>query len=539
MGVRQGWTGGLAAGVSDLRPQELNLDIRSEARPVRPGTLPAREAATAASKWLCWGMGCASSLLASSLAGGGGAAPTPSAPHVDTLEARTRSALQAIIAYRARQRSCDRHTSFMRICLSFPVIREAFKSIRAVFVHCDTNGDGTIDAGELGTAMRALGAQLAPEAVQEMFGFGHVEGSVAAKRSLSFREFVICLCIGSVLQLFPLLRAMPLPEELAPVSAPSERDGGSTSSEGGGDKRGDAGGPGGAGHAEDSQASDSSKSESSPLAGGGAQRRRGEGVGVDAMLPPVEPHLTTTSCPLPTALPHAPLAADLGLPSEDGTSAQLFDSGRSLVRALRLVLEAFLLFDVDASGTIDRNEVLAIIDAENQSAGRMLAAGRAATAASGGVEAAAPATVAGASSHSLASPTARELSSSTSAAVMACPAPRATPHAPSTGGSLLLTPLSLRSHSVPKALAFSSASSPSRVARAGISVGGRRRGVGNYQNALLSRERWLELDCERCGMGVRSSHSSCSVPSLGQPAAAFVISLRDVILSVSRQAPRR
>ena len=43
--------------------------------------------------------------------------------------------------------------------------------------------------------MRALGAQLAPEAVQEMFGFGHVEGSVAAKRSLSFREFFICLCI--------------------------------------------------------------------------------------------------------------------------------------------------------------------------------------------------------------------------------------------------------------------------------------------------------------------------------------------------------
>lgn len=59
--------------------------------------------------------------------------------------------------------------------------------------------------------------------------------------------------------------------------------------------------------------------------------------------------------------------------SGSGTSAfrrsAVFAHGQRLVKALRLVLEAYVLFDRDASGTIDRNEVLGMIDESTKGAG--------------------------------------------------------------------------------------------------------------------------------------------------------------------------
>lgn len=40
---------------------------------------------------------------------------------------------------------------------------------------------------------------------------------------------------------------------------------------------------------------------------------------------------------------------------------QLLEGGAELIEAIRIAVESYLLFDADASGTIDRDEVLAII----------------------------------------------------------------------------------------------------------------------------------------------------------------------------------
>ena len=221
-------------------------------------------------------------------------------------------------------------------------------------------------------AMRALGAQLSAEATEEMFGFGlfsQPSASVAAWRSLGFREFVSCLCIGSVLQLFPLL---PVPVPTGPSSAwwVGESAGAAPS---------------------DSQSSDKSEGSASAMRVAGELLLPGAGV---LLLPaPLKlPAPQPLPAPAPLPLPASPANAAAGvLPAprtagggelqappaslEEGDGAA--ESGRTLVRALRLVLEAYVLFDTDASGTIDRAEVLAIIDAENLLASRALAAGRA------------------------------------------------------------------------------------------------------------------------------------------------------------------
>jgi hypothetical protein len=48
----------------------------------------------------------------------------------------------------------------------------------------------------------------------------------------------------------------------------------------------------------------------------------------------------------------------------------LYARGQKLVKALRLVLEAYILFDADASGTIDKEEVLAMIREKGSGGGR-------------------------------------------------------------------------------------------------------------------------------------------------------------------------
>jgi len=40
---------------------------------------------------------------------------------------------------------------------------------------------------------------------------------------------------------------------------------------------------------------------------------------------------------------------------------KILEGGKELVEAIRIAVEAYLLFDADANGTIDREEVLAII----------------------------------------------------------------------------------------------------------------------------------------------------------------------------------
>lgn len=184
------------------------------------------------------------------------------------------------------------------------MLQKAFVSIRSVFRQYDVDNSGAIDPKELGACMRALGAHLPDKELKEMFEFANMSSS----GSLSFKEFLLCLAIGSVLQLFPLLRAYS-----------------------GLDLRKLASG---------TDFSSSAKSVGSEgSTGDGPAGGRGGGGG-DGESPE----------------------------EEDLKRSALYGPGRRLVAALRLVLEAYILFDADGSGTIDRNEVLAIVDEENRKA---------------------------------------------------------------------------------------------------------------------------------------------------------------------------
>lgn len=98
---------------------------------------------------------------------GGGKAPKPAA--VQSLEERTKLALQEIILYRMEHaKDASATASFNRIILKFPAIRAAFASIKTVFKRFDVDGNGSIDSRELGNAMASLGAKLTPEAVNAM-----------------------------------------------------------------------------------------------------------------------------------------------------------------------------------------------------------------------------------------------------------------------------------------------------------------------------------------------------------------------------------
>jgi hypothetical protein len=51
--------------------------------------------------------------------------------------------------------------------------------------------------------MASLGAHMSPADLADMFAYANMTETGA----LSFKEFVLCLAMGAVLQLFPLMRA--------------------------------------------------------------------------------------------------------------------------------------------------------------------------------------------------------------------------------------------------------------------------------------------------------------------------------------------
>ena len=197
-------------------------------------------------------------------------------------------------------------------------------------------GNGTIDSSELGNAMKALGAQLTPVAVEQMFGYA----KMTEEGALTFKEFLICLCIGSVLQLFPLLKAYSQVDLKKLMRGSGVDDDGTASmaSSGSAASASHQGSSGGPHKLNSSTRSDTGDSEASDNSSGKHHHQQQPSAPVSPLVDPLL----------------------------EGSA--LYESGRRLVRALRLVLEAYVLFDTDASGTIDREEVLAIIDEENRKA---------------------------------------------------------------------------------------------------------------------------------------------------------------------------
>ena len=294
-----------------------------------------------------------------------------------------------------------------------------------MFNKFDTDGNRTIDRSELGECMYSLGAHLTPADISEMFRFANMNDNEA----LSFREFLLCLAIGSVLQLFPLLRAysrvdlrtlddglggtsrsmadsvgddefsrevvsnstnssngassggglqqqqQPPPVLAVPVAAsvassaassstrPSSAPGSAAAMPECADSGGGGGGRGGGGSnrntLKDAAAGGNSNAArlergGSSSAGSSSREASGGGFGVSSSTREVA-------------------LTDLEIKQEEHYAllkqSALYGRGQRLVKALRLVLEAYVLFDKDGSGTIDRGEVLAMLNEESTQGG--------------------------------------------------------------------------------------------------------------------------------------------------------------------------
>jgi len=237
------------------------------------------------------------------------------------------------------------------------------------------------------------------------------------KGSLSFKEFVLCLCLGSVLQLFPLLKAytgitIPLPGERGDAEATTVRAGtsrgetgrgmtgrGMTGRTGSGAQpatpSGTRAGGGGGGTGTATGAGRSPAGTPSGSIGADAGKRpfpgaSGSMISIDdrdtghAAAGSAGAAPAASAATAPVAAPGLAVASGSGgvtsgvdarattaTPAVVGEGGELegtklYAQGMRLVRALRIILEAYVLFDRDGSGTIDRTEVLAMIEDESR-----------------------------------------------------------------------------------------------------------------------------------------------------------------------------
>eukprot|EP01138_Halocafeteria_seosinensis_P007383 gb/GECG01007548.1/.p1 GENE.gb/GECG01007548.1/~~gb/GECG01007548.1/.p1 ORF type:complete len:359 (+),score=67.56 gb/GECG01007548.1/:1-1077(+) len=138
---------------------------------------------------------------------------TSSYRELSNLEKRVQDAMKLIVNH---TKSGSKNStpglnskSFNRIVLKFPILREAFKTIRSVFERFDLDGNGKIDRNELKSALASLGAAVSDDLVQEMFD----EADMKYNEALSFREFLLALCIGSILKLFPIMQVAARQEQ--------------------------------------------------------------------------------------------------------------------------------------------------------------------------------------------------------------------------------------------------------------------------------------------------------------------------------------
>lgn len=110
--------------------------------------------------------------------------------------------------------------SFHRIILQIPKLRDTFNSVRAVFGHFDASKTGYMSVTELQEALSRLTAQdVSPEETEEFF----LEADVYDNGQISFKEFVVLLAIGYVLNTMPALSASGSGKEASSKSTPDEK----------------------------------------------------------------------------------------------------------------------------------------------------------------------------------------------------------------------------------------------------------------------------------------------------------------------------
>lgn len=94
--------------------------------------------------------------------------------------------------------------NFTKILLKAPKMNNVFFSVKAVFNTFDKDNSGTIEVGELQEALSRLTMQdVSEEETREMFA----EVDVYEDGNISFKEFIVCLALGYILNTIPALRS--------------------------------------------------------------------------------------------------------------------------------------------------------------------------------------------------------------------------------------------------------------------------------------------------------------------------------------------
>jgi calcium-binding protein CML len=93
--------------------------------------------------------------------------------------------------------------NFTKILLTTPKMNSVFFSVKAVFNTFDKDNSGTIECGELQEALSRLTMQdVTEDETKEFFA----EVDVYEDGKISFKEFIVCLALGYVLNTIPALR---------------------------------------------------------------------------------------------------------------------------------------------------------------------------------------------------------------------------------------------------------------------------------------------------------------------------------------------
>lgn len=86
--------------------------------------------------------------------------------------------------------------SFDQIILKFPKINASFSKIKSLFDKCDDDGNGTLEYDEIKPFLAKLGTDaLTDEEIATVFQ----EADMYANKTLTHKEFLVCLALGYVL----------------------------------------------------------------------------------------------------------------------------------------------------------------------------------------------------------------------------------------------------------------------------------------------------------------------------------------------------
>lgn len=112
------------------------------------------------------------------------------------------------------------HDPFTRIMLKFPLVAQAFNSVRSTFEELDKGKKGYIVYTDMEEAFERLGVDFSKEEMSQVFQ----ESDMLENGQLTFKEFLVCLAIGFVLHKIPSLESHRLSIFYAPISPKDSKD---------------------------------------------------------------------------------------------------------------------------------------------------------------------------------------------------------------------------------------------------------------------------------------------------------------------------